>query len=391
MVIKPMIRSNMCMNAHPVGCQKEVLDQISYVKSKSAVDGPKNVLIIGASTGYGLASRIVAAFGASANTFGVSFEREPSGKRTGTMGYYSNQALEAEAKKAGLVAESINGDAFSHEIKDETIARVKELFGTVDLVVYSLASPVRKDPDSDTVFRSVLKPIGQTYTAKSINPQTAEIAEVSIDPANEEELADTIRVMGGDDWKLWMGALIKAGVLSEGVKTVAYSYIGPEVTRAVYRDGTIGKAKEHLEQTAGELAQALAPLGGEAYVSVNKALVTRASAVIPVVPLYLSLLYKVMKQKDLHEGTIEQMYRLFSQRLYGADLQLDDKGRIRMDDWELREDVQSAVDQLWPQVTSDNVRELGDLDGYNRDFLGIHGFGRDDIDYEADIDTELAL
>jgi enoyl-[acyl-carrier protein] reductase/trans-2-enoyl-CoA reductase (NAD+) len=391
MVIKPMIRSNMCMNAHPVGCQKEVLDQISYVKSKSAVDGPKNVLIIGASTGYGLASRIVAAFGASANTFGVSFEREPSGKRTGTMGYYSNQALEAEAKKAGLVAESINGDAFSHEIKDETIARVKELFGTVDLVVYSLASPVRKDPDSDTVFRSVLKPIGQTYTAKSINPQTAEIAEVSIDPANEEELADTIRVMGGDDWKLWMGALIKAGVLSEGVKTVAYSYIGPEVTRAVYRDGTIGKAKEHLEQTAGELAQALAPLGGEAYVSVNKALVTRASAVIPVVPLYLSLLFKVMKQKDLHEGTIEQMYRLFSQRLYGADLQLDDKGRIRMDDWELREDVQSAVDQLWPQVTSDNVRELGDLDGYNRDFLGIHGFGRDDIDYEADIDTELAL
>jgi enoyl-[acyl-carrier protein] reductase/trans-2-enoyl-CoA reductase (NAD+) len=391
MVIKPMIRSNMCMNAHPVGCQKEVLDQISYVKSKSGVDGPKNVLIIGASTGYGLASRIVAAFGASANTFGVSFEREPSGKRTGTMGYYSNQALEAEAKKAGLVAESINGDAFSHEIKDETIARVKELFGTVDLVVYSLASPVRKDPDSDTVFRSVLKPIGQTYTAKSINPQTAEIAEVSIDPANEEELADTIRVMGGDDWKLWMGALIKAGVLSEGVKTVAYSYIGPEVTRAVYRDGTIGKAKEHLEQTAGELAQALAPLGGEAYVSVNKALVTRASAVIPVVPLYLSLLFKVMKQKDLHEGTIEQMYRLFSQRLYGADLQLDDKGRIRMDDWELREDVQSAVDQLWPQVTSDNVRELGDLDGYNRDFLGIHGFGRDDIDYEADIDTELAL
>jgi enoyl-[acyl-carrier protein] reductase/trans-2-enoyl-CoA reductase (NAD+) len=391
MVIKPMIRSNMCMNAHPVGCQKEVLDQISYVKSKSGVDGPKNVLIIGASTGYGLASRIVVAFGASANTFGVSFEREPSGKRTGTMGYYSNQALEAEAKKAGLVAESINGDAFSHEIKDETIARVKELFGTVDLVVYSLASPVRKDPDSDTVFRSVLKPIGQTYTAKSINPQTAEIAEVSIDPANQDELADTIRVMGGDDWKLWMGALIKAGVLSEGVKTVAYSYIGPEVTRAVYRDGTIGKAKEHLEQTAGELAQALAPLGGEAYVSVNKALVTRASAVIPVVPLYLSLLFKVMKQKDLHEGTIEQMYRLFSQRLYGADLQLDDKGRIRMDDWELREDVQSAVDQLWPQVTSDNVRELGDLDGYNRDFLGIHGFGRDDIDYEADIDTELAL
>jgi enoyl-[acyl-carrier protein] reductase/trans-2-enoyl-CoA reductase (NAD+) len=391
MVIKPMIRSNMCMNAHPVGCQKEVLDQIGYVRSQKPIGGLQNVLIIGASTGYGLASRIVAAFGAKANTFGVSFEREPSGKRTGTMGYYSNQALEAEAKKAGLIAESINGDAFSHEIKADTIARVRELFGKVDLVVYSLASPVRKDPDSETTFRSVLKPIGQTYTAKSINPQTGEISEVTIEPANDDELADTVRVMGGDDWKLWMDALAQADVLADGVKTVAYSYIGPEVTRAVYRDGTIGKAKEHLERTAGELRKSLSGLHGEAYVSVNKALVTRASAVIPVVPLYLSLLFKVMKEKGIHEGCIEQMYRLFSHRLYGADAQVDDQGRIRMDDWELRDDVQSAVDELWPQVNSENVFQLADLDGYNRDFLAIHGFGREDIDYEADIDTELAV
>ncbi len=391
MVIKPMIRSNMCMNAHPVGCQKDVLDQINYVKSQSPIEGPKNVLVIGASTGYGLASRIVAAFGAGANTFGVSFEREPSEKRTGTMGFYANQALEAEAKKAGLIAESLNGDAFSHEVKDQVIARVKELFGSVDLVVYSLASPVRKDPDSDTTFRSTLKPIGKTYTAKSINPQTAEISEVTIEPANDDEIAETIRVMGGDDWKLWTHALLKAGVLSEGVKTVAYSYIGPEVTKAVYREGTIGKAKEHLEQTAGDLEKDLASVKGEAYVSVNKALVTRASAVIPVVPLYLSLLFRVMKEKGIHEGCIEQMYRLFNARLYDGDLELDEKGRIRMDDWELRQDVQSAVDELWPQVNSDNVRSLGDLDGYNRDFLGIHGFGREDIDYEADIDTELSL
>lgn len=386
-----MIRSNMCMNAHPVGCQKEVQEQISYVTSQKPVDGPKKVLVIGASTGYGLASRIVAAFGAGAATFGVSFEREPSEKRTGTMGYYSDQVFQAEAKKAGLVAESLNADAFSHETKAEVVARIKELFGQVDLVVYSLASPVRKDPDSDTVFRSVLKPIGQTYTAKSINPQSGEISEVTIDPCEPEEIEDTIKVMGGDDWKLWMNALKNGGVLAPGVTTVAYSYIGPEVTRAVYRDGTIGKAKEHLEASAEEIGATLAELNAKAYVSVNKALVTRASAVIPVVPLYLSLLFRVMKEKGIHEGCIEQMYRLFSDRLYSGDPKLDEKGRIRMDDWELREDVQQAVDDLWPQVTSENVAQLSDLEGYNRDFLAIHGFGREDVDYQADIDTQLSL
>ncbi len=392
MVIKPMIRSNICMNAHPQGCHNEILDQISYVEKQGKFKGPKNVLVIGASTGYGLASRIVAAFGASAHTFGVSFEREPSGKRTGTMGYYSNQSLEFEAKKAGLVAESINGDAFSHETRVQTVEKLSGLPGKVDLVVYSLASPLRKDPDSETTFRSVLKPIGGTsYVAKSINPQNGEVSEVSIEAANGDEIEQTIRVMGGDDWKLWIDALKKGGILADTFKTVAYSYIGPQVTQPVYRDGTIGRAKAHLEETAVLLNKELATVGGEAYVSVNKAVVTRASAVIPVVPLYLSLLFKIMTEKGIHEGCIEQMQRLFTDVLYGGNLRTDDKGRIRMDDRELREDVQSEINALWPRVNSQTISELGDLDAYNREFLHLHGFGREEIDYEADISPELQL
>lgn len=389
MVIKPMIRSNICMNAHPLGSHKEVLDQIAYVKQQAKVDGPRNVLIIGASTGYGLSSRIVSAFAAGANTLGLAFEREPSGKRTGTSGYYSNKSFEIEARRAGLIAESINGDAFSHEIKAETVRRIKELFGKVDLVVYSLASPVRKDPDTGLSYSSVLKPIGQNYTAKSINTQTGEISEITIEPASEEEVEGTIKVMGGDDWVLWMDAL--RDVLSENAVTLAYSYIGPEVTRAVYRDGTIGRAKEHLEAAAHEIGKKLAGIGGRAFVSVNKALVTRASAVIPVVPLYLSLLFKIMKKAKTHEGCIEQMYRLFSDRLYGADPGLDKEGRIRMDDWELDSKVQEQINTLWARVNTENIRELGDLDGYTSDFLRIHGFGRDDIDYDADTDPDLTI
>ena len=268
-------------------------------------------------------------------------------------------------------------------------SKIKELFGKVDLVIYSLASPVRKDPDSDNTFRSVLKPIGPSYTAKSINPQTAEISEITIEPASDEEIDATIRVMGGEDWTLWMKAL--EDVLSEGAVTVAYSYIGPEVTRAVYRDGTIGKAKADLEATAHRLNESLQAVNGRAFVSVNKALVTRASAVIPVVPLYLSLLFKIMKAGGRHEGCIEQIYRLFSDRLFGTDPKLDAEGRIRMDDWELANDVQEQINALWPMVNSENIRELGDLDGYNTDFLKIHGFGRDDIDYEADIDPEQII
>ena len=389
MIIKPMIRSNMCMNAHPIGSHKEVLDQISYVQKQPKISGPKNVLIIGASTGYGLASRIVATFGAGANTFGVSFEREASEKRTGTSGYYNNRSVECEAGSAGLVAESLNGDAFSHEIKWETVTKIKELFGQVDMVIYSLASPVRKDPNSDNTFRSVLKPIGQQFAAKSINPQTGEIGEVSVESASEQEIEDTIRVMGGDDWILWLDALQKGGVLAQGVITLAYSYIGPEVTRPVYRDGTIGRAKTHLEATAAKLNVSLKPLGGRAFVSVNKAVVTRASAVIPVVPLYLSLLFKVMKERRTHEDCIEQIYRLFGDRLFGDGPKLDERGRIRMDDWELDDEVQASVTALWSQVNSENIRELGDLEGYNTKFLQIHGFGREDVDYEVDIDPEF--
>ncbi|NCN04378.1 MAG: trans-2-enoyl-CoA reductase family protein [Spirochaetales bacterium] len=388
MVIKPMIRSNICMNAHPVGCEKEVQDQIVYLKKQpKLINGPKKVLIIGSSTGYGLASRISVAYGSGAQTLGVAFEREASEKRTASMGWYNTIAFEAQAKVDGLYAESINGDAFGNEIKAETVAKLKADLGQVDLVVYSLASPVRTDPATGIQYKSVLKPIGESFEAKSMNPETGEIKEFSIEPASEDEVVHTIKVMGGEDWKLWIQALLKAGVLAPGAKTVAYSYIGPEVTRAVYRDGTIGKAKEDLEHTAASLTALLKRVEGQAFVSVNKALVTRASAVIPVVPLYLALLFQVMKKEGIHEGCIEQMYRLFSQRLYaGKTVPTDDQGRIRLDDWELREDVQAKVNKLWTQVNSANIGELGDVEGYHDDFLRIHGFGRPDIDYDAEVD-----
>lgn len=390
MIIKPMIRNNICMNAHPEGCRRDVLDQIAYVQRQGPVEnGPKRALIIGGSTGYGLASRIVAGFGSGAKTLSVSFEKEPSEKRPGTMGWYNTASYEQEAAKAGLYAKSLNGDAFSNEMKQQVIQTIKDDLGDVDLVVYSLASPVRTDPQSGDVYRSVLKPIGSAFSAKSINPQTGEIKEFSIEPASDEEVEQTVKVMGGEDWILWMSALKQAGVLAKGVQTVAYSYIGPEVTRAVYRDGTIGKAKEHLERSAGEITQTLSDIQGEAYVSVNKALVTRASAVIPVVPLYLALLFKVMKEKGIHEGCIEQMDRLFRDRLGKKPVPVDEEGRIRMDDWEMRQDVQNRVNELWPQVTSESIRELGDLEGYNQDFLAIHGFGRADVNYDEDVSTVL--
>lgn len=389
MVIKPMIRNNICMNAHPDGCEKDVLDQIAYVRSKGAVGGgkgPKRALVIGSSTGFGLASRITLAYSFGASTLGVAFEREAAEKRTATMGWYNTVAFEKQAKADGLYAESLNGDAFSNEVKQQVIDKIRKDLGTVDLVVYSLASPVRTDPASGETYRSVLKPIGEQFTAKSINPETGEIREFSIEPASQEEIDNTVKVMGGEDWELWIDALQSAGVLAEGAKTVAYSYIGPDVTKEVYRDGTIGKAKEHLEKSAAGITKKLGAIGGEARVSVNKALVTRASAVIPVVPLYLALLFKIMKAKGIHEGCIEQMHRLFTAKLYVDKVPTDADGRIRMDDWELREDVQAEIGKLWPQVTSENISQLGDLAGYHDDFLRLHGFGRPDIDYDADVD-----
>lgn len=394
MVIKPMIRNNICMNAHPVGCFKDVENQIAYVKSQGTYKGPKRALVIGSSTGYGLASRISLAYGAGAATLGVSFEKEPTETKVGTMGWYNTEAFEKLAKEAGLVSESLNADAFSHATRAQVIDRIKALFGQVDMVVYSIASPVRVNPDNpEQMWKSVLKPLGTTFTDRSVNMMTGEVKEASIEATQDaEEIAQTIKVMGGEDWELWIDALLKAGVLAPNAVTVAYSYIGPEVTFAVYRDGTIGKAKEHLEGTVASLDKKLAAIGGKSYVSENKGLVTRASAVIPVVPLYFSLLYKIMKEKNIHEDCIMQMHRMMKDKIFAKgngvkNVPVDSEGRIRMDDWELREDVQAEVSKLWSKVNTENVYELTDLKGCFQDFLHIHGFGHSNVDYEADVST----
>lgn len=392
MVIKPMIRNNICMNSHPVGCYKDVEDQIAYVKSKGAFKGPKKVLVIGASTGYGLASRISLAFGSGAGTIGVSFEKEGSEKKPGTMGWYNTASFDLLARKAGLVAESINADAFSHDTRALVIQRVKELFGSVDMVVYSLASPVRTDPDTGAQYRSCIKPIGKPYSAKTFNTTTREVTMATIEPVeSQDEIDQTVKVMGGEDWVLWIKAMLAAGVLAPNAVTVAYSYIGPALTHPVYLNGTIGRAKAHLEATVKTLDALLAPVKGKAWVSENKGLVTRASAVIPVVPLYFSLLYKVMKDKGIHENCIQQMDRLFRDKMYGqgsgtAGVPTDPEGRIRMDDWEMRADVQSEIDRLWAMVTTENIAGLADIEGTNLDFLNIHGFGKAGVDYDADVD-----
>lgn len=387
-VIKPRIRGFICVTAHPMGCAAHVQEQIDYVKKQGAIAGaPKKVLVIGASTGYGLASRISAAFGGGAATVGVFFEKISEGGKPATAGWYNSLAFERAAKAAGLYAHSINGDAFSDDIKAKTVEVIKRDLGQVDLVVYSLASPVRTHPKSGTTFRSVLKTIGDPFTAKTLDTDKEVVKEVTIEPANEQEVADTIQVMGGEDWQMWMDALKNAGVLADGVQTVAYSYIGPEVTWPIYRDGSIGRAKADLEKTAAKLTAELAPSGGKAYVSINKALVTQASSAIPVVPLYISLLYKVMKEKGLHEGCIEQIYRLFAENMYGAKkLNLDDNGRIRIDDKEMRGDVQTAVAELWKQVATDNLRAISDFETYRSDFLKLFGFGLAGVNYEEAVD-----
>jgi enoyl-[acyl-carrier protein] reductase/trans-2-enoyl-CoA reductase (NAD+) len=386
LIIKPKTRGFICTTAHPVGCAHQVQEQINYVKSQKPIEGPKKVLIIGASTGYGLASRIAATFGAGADTIGVFFERPAAEGRTATAGWYNTVAFEKQAREAGYLAESINGDAFSNEIKQETIDLIRTKMGKVDMVVYSLASPRRTHPVTGEVFSSVLKPLGGTYSNKTVNFHTGEVTDVSIEAANEEEIRQTVAVMGGEDWEMWIHALKEAGVLADGATTLAYSYIGPELTKAVYRDGTIGKAKDHLEATALSLNKQLQAAGGRAFVSVNKAVVTQSSSAIPVVPLYISLLFKVMKEKGLHEGCIEQMYRLFSDQLFnGNKAVVDEKGRIRVDDWEMRSDVQSVVDALWNKVSTANLGQISDIEGYRTDFFKLFGFEIESIDYEADV------
>lgn len=390
MIIEPRMRGFICLTAHPDGCAQNVKNQIEYVKSKGKIDGAKKVLVIGASTGFGLASRITSAFGSGAATIGVFFEKEPSEGKTATPGYYNSAAFEKEAEKAGLYAKSINGDAFSDEIKKQTIDLIKKDLGQVDLVIYSLASPVRMHPKTGVLHRSSLKPIGKKFTNKTVDFHTGNISEVSIEPAVQEDIENTVVVMGGEDWSMWMNAMKEAGVLADGAMTVAYSYIGPEVTEAVYRKGTIGRAKDHLEATAFEITKDLKSINGKAYVSVNKALVTQASSAIPVIPLYISLLYKTMKEKGIHEGCIEQMQRLFAERLFANNIAVDDNGRIRVDDWEMRDDVQAEVSKLWDIATTENLSEIGDLAGYKNDFLNLFGFGFEGVDYLAEA-NEMTL
>jgi enoyl-[acyl-carrier protein] reductase/trans-2-enoyl-CoA reductase (NAD+) len=380
------------LTSHPKGCEKNVLNQIDYVKSKGAIDGPKKVLVIGASTGFGLASRITSAFGSNAATIGVFFEKAPAEGKTASPGYYNSLAFEAAAGKAGLYAKSINGDAFSNEVKTQTIDLIKADLGQIDLVIYSLASPVRQHPVSGVLHRSVLKPIGDTFTDKTVDFHTGIVSDVTITPCSDEDIANTVEVMGGEDWQMWMDALLNAGVLADGAMTVAYSYIGPKVTEPVYRKGTIGMAKDHLEATAFKITDDLAKIGGKAFVSVNKALVTQASSAIPVIPLYISLLYKIMKAEGTHEGCIEQIQRLYSQRLYtNGEIPVDEKGRIRIDDWEMNDEVQKEVAELWKGATTENLTAIGDLVGYKSDFLNLFGFGFEGVDYAAEANEMVEI
>jgi len=393
MIVKPKIRGFICTTSHPDGCAANVKEQIDYVKSQPKIqNGPKNVLVIGSSTGYGLASRIVPAFSSGANTLGLFFEKPGSEKRTGSAGWYNSAAFEKAATAEGLFAKSLNGDAFSHELKQQAIDLIKnEMGGKIDLVIYSLASPRRTDPDTGEVYKSVLKTTGGDYTNKTLNTDKGEVDEVTIGAATQEEIDYTVKVMGGEDWELWINALEKENLLADGVKTVSYSYIGPELTWPIYTDGTIGQAKKDLEKSCETLNQKLAEKNGQAFVSVNKALVTQASSAIPVVPLYISILYKEMKAKGLHEGCIEQIQRLFTDRLYSGDPQLDDEGRIRIDDWEMRDDIQSAVSESWKQVSNENFAQLGDFEGYQAEFLKLFGFGIDGIDYDQETEPNTPV
>ena len=390
MVINPKVRGFICTNAHPKGCAKNVAQQIEYIKQQKAelnsdITGtPKNVLVIGASTGYGLASRITAAYGYGAKTIGLFFEKPPTEKRTASAGFYNSAAFEAQAKEDGLYAKSINGDAFSNEAKEQTIELIKQDLGKVDLVVYSLASPRRTDPTDGVTYSSVLKPIGESYTAKNLNTDTQLVGEVTVEPANDQEIADTIKVMGGEDWALWMNALSEAGVLAEGCKTVAYTYIGDKLTKPIYGHATIGKAKEHLDTTAAELNSTL---DVQANVSVLKAVVTQASSAIPVMPLYLSILFKEMKAAGTHEGCIEQLGRLYKECIYNANPRLDDDNRFRVDELELLPEMQAKVEAIWPQVTTDNLHDLSDFDAYKAEFLRLFGFGIEGVDYSEDVST----
>ncbi|MDN5285889.1 MAG: trans-2-enoyl-CoA reductase [Mucilaginibacter sp.] len=392
MIIEPRIRGFICLTTHPKGCEQNVVNQINYIKSKGAINGGKKVLVIGASTGFGLASRITSAFGSGAATIGVYFEKPPAPGKPASAGWYNTAAFEKKAHETGLYAKSINGDAFSDEIKQKTIDLIKADLGQVDLIIYSLASPRRTNPKTGVTHTSVLKPIGEGFSNKTVDFHTGVISEISINPATDEEIANTVAVMGGEDWQFWIDDLKAAGLLADGAMTVAYSYIGPAVTEKVYRKGTIGRAKDHLEATAKKISEQLKDINGKALVSVNKALVTQASSAIPVIPLYISLLYKIMKAEGTQEGCIEQIQRLFEQRLYtGGTIPTDAEGRIRVDDWEMNPDVQSRIADLWLQATTETLPQLGDLQGYRTDFLNLFGFDVPGINYQEDVDEMVQV
>ncbi|MDC0609636.1 trans-2-enoyl-CoA reductase family protein [Vibrio sp.] len=393
MIIKPKIRGFICTTTHPVGCEANIKEQIEYTKAKGKIENaPKRVLVVGASSGYGMSSRIAAAFGGGASTIGVFFEKPGTEKKPGTAGFYNAAAFEKLAHEEGLYAKSINGDAFSHEAKQKAIELIKEDLGQIDLIVYSLASPVRKLPDSGELIRSSLKPIGETYTSTAVDTNRDVIIEASVEPATEQEIEDTVTVMGGQDWELWVNALDEAGVLAEGCRTVAYSYIGTELTWPIYWEGALGRAKMDLDRAATELNNKLGEKGGSANVAVLKSVVTQASSAIPVMPLYIAMVFKKMREEGIHEGCMEQIYRLFSERMYRADQSapaVDDKNRLRLDDLELRDDIQAHCQNLWPQITTENLRELTDYDAYKQEFLKLFGFGIDGVDYEADVNPEV--
>lgn len=390
MVIKPRLKGSLALTAHPVGCEEFVKRQIDYVKKSDKYNGPKKVLIIGSSSGYGLASRISLAFGAGSDTIGVAFEKGVEGKRVGTAGWWNTVAFTEEAEKEGLIAKNFMGDAFSDEIKENVIEYIKNEFGgKIDLLIYSLASGLRTDPKTGITYRSALKSTTNEIEGPTINLEKESIENGKMEVATEEEMISTVKVMGGEDWKLWIEALDTAGVLTEGFKTVAYSYLGPKVTYGIYKEGTIGAAKRDLERTSNELNDYLGKkYHGEAYVSLSKALMTRASAVIPVFPLYAALLYKIMKEKGIHEGTIEQKHRLLKDMVYGDHKELDSERRLRPDNWEMKKDVQEAVEKLWDKVTPENFKELTDYSGVREEFMNLNGFDFDNVDYDADLDLD---
>jgi enoyl-[acyl-carrier protein] reductase/trans-2-enoyl-CoA reductase (NAD+) len=392
-VVRPKIRSFICVSAHPEGCAAHVREQVDYIRSQKPLrNGPRSVLILGASTGYGLASRIALAYGSRAATLGVFFEKPCENGRPASAGWYNTAAFESRARLDGIWAKSLNGDAFSREIKEKAIALIKKEMPKIDLVIYSLASPRRTDPATGITYRSVLKPIEQPFTSKNLDTDKNVVEEITITPAENDELASTIKVMGGEDWRLWMNALDEAGVLAEGCNGIAYSYLGPEVTWPVYKNGTIGRAKEDLERAARAIDALLKLRRGRAFISVNKAVVTQASSAIPVVPLYIALLFKVMKARGLHEGCIQQAWRLFSTQVYNDNfLDFDEAGRVRLDDWELRKDVQEEVFSLWPHVTTENLNELTDYAGYQSEFLKLFGFGIPGVDYEAEVELDVPI